>query len=64
VDGSLDNGALSRAVCHLRSAAGGSNLLGAVDSAGLLRNRNDRGCHLDGLRLGEADSGRVGRGQS
>jgi hypothetical protein len=51
----VNDGALGWAVGDFRPAAGNSDFLGAVDSARLLRDRGDRGAHLDGLRLGEAD---------
>lgn len=56
----VDDGALSRAVGNLTSAAGNSNFLSAVDSARLLGDRGDRSGHLGWLRLGEADDRRIG----
>lgn len=63
VDSGVNDGALGRAVGDFRAAARDSNLLGAVDSAGLLRDRDDRSGDLSWLSLGEADDRRVCRGQ-
>jgi len=60
VDRGVNNGTLGGAVRDFSSAAGNSDFLSTVNSAGLLRDRGDRSGHFYRLRLCQADNRGVG----